>query len=227
MADKWPEAFTNGEQTPLSNGGSYRALTASPSPSPSPQSSPLKGEEVGDGHRRARLPGLGWSAFSIAALLGLLAACASEGDVPALEQRAQALNQTIMCPVCPGESIDQSQHTLAGQMRAIVDEKLAAGWSEESIQEFFAERYGPSVLLEPSTRGFTALVWIIPPLGAIAAAAGLFFVLKTMRRSSPTGFGAATADLLSDAERDRYFSRIEAAVDESRPEEGATSEGAG
>ena len=158
--------------------------------------------------------------------MGLAIACSPQDDVPALEQRAQALNQTIMCPVCPGESIDQSQHTLAVQMRAIVDEKLAAGQSEESIQEFFVERYGPSVLLEPSTRGFTVLVWIIPPLGAIAAAAGLFFVLRTMRRSEQMASGPAKAEL-SDTERDRYFRTIEAAVDESHAEEPASSEGAG
>ena len=168
----------------------------------------------------------GWATYLLAALVGLAIACSSQNDVPELEQRAQKLNQTIMCPVCPGESIDQSQHTLAVQMRAIVDEKLAAGQSEASIQAFFVERYGPSVLLEPSTRGFTALVWIIPPLGAIAAAAGLFFVLRTMRRSAPMVPRPAKVEL-SDAERDRYFRTIEAAVDESRAEEPASSEEAG
>ena len=71
-----------------------------------------------------------------------------------MEQRSQALNKTIMCPVCPGESIDQSQVVLAVQMRGIVAEKLAAGWSDEQVREFFVERYGPSVLLEPQTRAY-------------------------------------------------------------------------
>ena len=75
----------------------------------------------------------GKTALTIAlwlALALLLAACAgAQADVPALERRAQGLNKTIRCPVGPGESIDQSQNALAAQMRGIVDEKLAAGWS--------------------------------------------------------------------------------------------------
>ena len=78
-------------------------------------------------------------------LAGLAAGCASRNAVPVGEQRAQGLNREIMCPVCPGESIDQSQHILAVQMRGIVDEKLAEGWNDEEIRDFFVERYGASV----------------------------------------------------------------------------------
>ena len=157
--------------------------------------------------------------FLLAVLVTLAPACATANDIPVQEQRAQSLNREIMCPVCPGESIDQSQHVLAGQMRAIVDEKLAEGWSEEEIRGFFVERYGQSVLLEPSRQGFTILVWIIPPLGGVAALAGLFLVLRSMRR--PRGPGPSRQDGLSDDERSRYFERVEAALGESSTREGA------
>ncbi len=126
-----------------------------------------------------------------------------------------------MCPVCPGESLDQSQHVLASQMRAVVDEKLAEGRSDESIREFFVERYGPSVLMEPPGRGATALVWIVPPLGAVAAAAGLFLVLRSMRRAGPAAPNRSPANPLSDRERESYFRRIESAMaDPGRDERG-------
>ena len=159
-----------------------------------------------------------WGVCLLVALATLAAACATANDIPLEEQRAQGLNREIMCPVCPGESIDQSQHILAGQMRGIVDEKLAEGWSDEEIRGFFVERYGQSVLLEPSRQGFTILVWIIPPLGGVAALAGLFLVLRSMRR--PRGPGPSRPDGLSDDERSRYFERIEAALGESGRREG-------
>ena len=143
----------------------------------------------------------------------LLTGCALEEDVPLLERRAQQLNKAIMCPVCPGESIDQSQNPLAAQMRAIVAEKLEQGSTEQEIQQFFVERYGPSVLLEPARRGFTLMVWLLPPVVLFGAGVVLYFALRLMRRSPAAAVrGLADEDLLSDAERHDYFRRIEASL---------------
>ena len=161
-----------------------------------------------------------WSVCLVVVLASLTIGCASQSDVPIREQRAQGINREIMCPVCPGESIDESQHVLAGQMRAIVDEKLAEGWSDEEITGFFVERYGPSVLLEPERRGFTLLVWIIPPLGGAAALAVLFLVLRSMNRPRPRDPDQSRQDHLSDDERTRYFERIEATLGESGTRKG-------
>ena len=126
-----------------------------------------------------------------------------------MEQRSQALNRTIMCPVCPGESIDQSQVVLAVQMRGIVNDKLAAGWSDEQVREFFVERYGPSVLLEPPTKGISLAVWLVPPLG-VAAAIGVFVLaLRHMRRRPTASDGD---DEMSDDDLQPYYERIEASV---------------
>ena len=126
-----------------------------------------------------------------------------------MEQRSQALNRTIMCPVCPGESIDQSQVALAVQMRGIVNDKLAAGWSDEQVREFFVERYGPSVLLEPPTRGISLAVWLAPPIG-VAAAIGVFVLaLRHMRRRPTASDGD---DEMSDDDLQPYYERIEASV---------------
>ena len=118
-----------------------------------------------------------------------------------------------MCPVCPGESIDQSQNPLAVQMRAIVAEKMEQGWSEDRIKAFFVERYGPSVLLEPSRRGFTLLVWVLPLVGVLGAGLMLYLALRLMRRPRAIQlqeFGPSVH--LSEEERNEYFRRIEAAL---------------
>ena len=134
--------------------------------------------------------------------------------MPDLERRAQQINKSVMCPVCPGESIDQSQHPLAVQMRSAVDEKLGEGWSDAQVREFFVERYGPVVLMEPPTEGVHVMAWIVPPLGAVLALAVLYMVIRLMARprSRP-----AAADEMTGAERDEYVARVEAALEGDGP----------
>ena len=155
------------------------------------------------------------SAFAVflAAIMTFMFACASDEELPILEARAQEINKTVMCPVCPGESIDQSQHPRAKAMRGVVGEKLAEGSTNDEIRRFFVERYGQSVLLEPPREGLNLLVWVVPPLGVLAAALALYFVLRLAVRSSPRTDGTSNdVDNLSETERDDYFRRIEAAL---------------
>ena len=149
-------------------------------------------------------------AFALIAATAFGQACVTTTtpNVPDEERRASALNKAIMCPVCPGESIDQSQNPLAVQMRAIVDEKLAEGWSEQQIKDFFVERYGPSVLLEPPSEGFGITAWIVPPLAFALALASLYLTLRWMRRISEQG----DENGVEDEERMRYVRRLEEAT---------------
>jgi len=162
--------------------------------------------------------------FALVAIVGLvavvlvLAACSTSSELPELELRAQNINRVVMCPVCPGESIDQSQNPLALQMRGIVVEKLDQGWSNGDIYDFFVERYGPRVLLQPPTRGVNLAVWIVPLIGVIVGAAVLFFVMRLMVRSSVERPGETESEVvLTDEERERYFGRIEAALTADGP----------
>ena len=86
-------------------------------------------------------------------LVGIALGCAVGEGVPVLERRAQDIEKGIMCPVCPGESIDQSQHPLAVQMRGIVSEKVEEGWTGKQIEAFFVERYGPAYFWTRRERG--------------------------------------------------------------------------
>ena len=155
--------------------------------------------------------------FGAMILVVLVSGCVSYSEVPLLEKRTQDLNQELMCPVCPGESIDQSQNKLAAQMRAIVAEKVESGWSDQQVKDFFVERYGPSVLLAPLRRGFSSIVWILPPVGTACALGILFLVLRSLRRPK---FLVLDDDVsivsLSDDEKVRYFELIGATLREDR-----------
>ena len=155
-------------------------------------------------------------AVRLAAMLIVLTAvalaCSTQQDVPTVERLAQEVNKGVMCPVCPGESIDQSQHPLSVQMRGIVADKLDQGWTKGQINDFFVERYGPSVLLEPPREGFDLLAWLVPPAALAVAAAALYLAMRLMARSPAAVSDDAAAVVMSDVERAGYVGRVEAAL---------------
>jgi cytochrome c-type biogenesis protein CcmH len=99
------------------------------------------------------------------------------------DNRAADLNKTIMCPVCPSETIDQSQNILAVQMRSIVEEKVEQGWSDDQIKNFFIERYGASVVSTPPKSGVDLIAWIVPPAVLVITIIGLYIFLKSIKNS--------------------------------------------
>ena len=155
---------------------------------------------------------ISWLALTVIALAAV--ACTSTDEIPDMERRAQQINKAVMCPVCPGESIDQSQHPLAVQMRAAVDEKLGDGWSDAQVREFFVERYGPGVLLEPPAEGVHLMAWLVPPVGLVLALAALYLAVRLMTR--PRSRPEAAVDMTT-AERDEYVARVEAVLSGDAP----------
>jgi cytochrome c-type biogenesis protein CcmH len=146
--------------------------------------------------------------LAAAFFLVFASACSAGSEAPDVEQRAQDLNKTIMCPVCPGESIDQSQNPVAVQMRGIVMDRLRDGWTEQQIKDYFVESYENRVLMEPPRSGPNLLAWLVPPAAVAGAVAALALVLRFMRtRREPE-----PAPRLTDTERAGYFARIEAAA---------------
>ena len=109
----------------------------------------------------------------------------SGGEVGAYDEaEAQAIDRMLMCPVCPAQTIDQTEVPLAKQMRAQVRELLAGGATRREVLAWFSapERYGPGVLAEPPRSGFNLIAWIVPGVIVVAALAGGLLTLRAMRR---------------------------------------------
>ena len=81
---------------------------------------------------------------------------------PALEAKAQALMVTLRCLVCQGQSIADSDADMAGDMRALVRQRIAAGESPDSIRRWLIERYGDYVTYDPPLSAVTAPLWLAP-----------------------------------------------------------------
>jgi cytochrome c-type biogenesis protein CcmH len=116
--------------------------------------------------------------MSVLAMLLAALAPAVLGD-PAQEARAQALDREIRCVQCQNEPIAQSTADIAGDMRALVRERIAAGDSDAEIRAFFRDRYGDFVLFRPPWDARTWALWAAPIL---LFGVGLAAVTATRRR---------------------------------------------
>ena len=81
---------------------------------------------------------------------------------PAKEARAKALMEELRCLVCQGQSIADSDAELAGDMRALVRQRIEAGESPESIRKWLIERYGNWVTYDPPLDRLTWPLWALP-----------------------------------------------------------------
>ena len=79
-----------------------------------------------------------------------------------LEQRARKISADLRCLVCQNQSIDDSNATLAKDLRVLVREHLTAGESDEQIRAYLVARYGNFILLKPPFAWDTLLLWLSP-----------------------------------------------------------------
>ena len=127
-----------------------------------------------------------------------LAACARDAGPSAaqgqdVEAVAQGIDKSLMCPICPSETIDQSQTEIAEQMRRSVREQLAEGRSRDEVLQFFVERYGDDVLAAPPKSGFNLLAWLVPPLALLLGGGALALTLRAMRQAHRRSEAAPSA----------------------------------
>jgi cytochrome c-type biogenesis protein CcmH len=104
----------------------------------------------------------------------------SDDRVRTTDDRVHEIAAGLRCPVCQNLSVADSPSRLAGEMRAEIATKLAAGQTPEQIRAFFVDRYGEWVLLAPTKRGLNLLPWAVPVIGVIVGAA-LWFALVRRR----------------------------------------------
>lgn len=97
----------------------------------------------------------------------------------AQEAQAKALMETLRCIVCQGQSIADSDAELAGDMRAMVRTRIAAGEKPEAIRAWLVERYGQWVSYKPLVEPLTWPLWAAP---LVLLAVGAFLARGRFRR---------------------------------------------
>lgn len=114
-----------------------------------------------------------------ALLVALIAGSVPAAAAPTLEDQVDAIAGELMCLVCEGQTVAESNSPLAIQMRTQIRERLAAGESREQILAYFVSQFGESVLAAPPKRGAGLALWLAP---IVAFAVGLMVMARYLRR---------------------------------------------
>ena len=124
---------------------------------------------------------LGWGLALVALAVLLTYGSLDGGGSLSDAERAAAIARSLRCPQCAGESVAESNVSVAREIRADIARRVDAGQTGSEIRAAYAVLYGDSILLTPPSSGFGSLVWILPAIVGLTAAAGLGFAFRRWR----------------------------------------------
>jgi len=117
-----------------------------------------------------------------------------------------AIARQLYCPVCENIPLDVCPTQACEQWREEIRLRLAQGWSDEEIFQYFEDQYGARVLAEPPRTGLNWLVYIVPP---VAFLLGAYILLRALRSWRALAKQPVEANPLVIEEKDEYVSRLE------------------
>ena len=124
-----------------------------------------------------------WVLLAIVVIGAIAFAIAGNGSShPSAAKRADTIARAVRCPTCRGQSVAESAAPAAQAIRTEIRRRIDAGESRREIEAYLEGRYGSDILLTPPSGGVGGLVWIIPVVVIIGAAAGLGVALQRWSR---------------------------------------------
>lgn len=119
-----------------------------------------------------------WIGVACVGLSAFIFAAVDEGEPRTDADRAYAISKTIGCPVCSGQSVAESNATVAKNIRISIAKWIDEGRSDDFIRAELRALFGDDVDYTPSGDGVTSLVWILPIVLGAGALAGLVVVFR-------------------------------------------------
>jgi cytochrome c-type biogenesis protein CcmH len=146
---------------------------------------------------------IAWIACAVVVAVGLVIGATGDRGPQTNADRVNELSQRLLCPVCDGETVFDSQTAVSENIRDEIARLVADNRTDDEIVAQLRSSYGDGVVSVPPSSGLGSLVWSLPVIAAVAAAAGLTVAFRRWRRDAG---GAATDDdrsLVSSALADR------------------------
>lgn len=95
-------------------------------------------------------------------------------------ERITALARSLKCPVCAGESIDQSQAPVALTIREDIARLVAAGDTDTAIRARIEQTY-PGSQLVPPAEGANLVLWVLPVVVIVLGMGGVALAFRRWR----------------------------------------------
>lgn len=112
---------------------------------------------------------IGWLLVLIIVSAALVASVVADDGPATQSERAYEIKSTMLCPVCDGQNVLESNAPVAAAIRAQVDDLVAEGRSNSEIRAWMARQYGSDVNANPPRSGLGAIVWVLPVLVGVMA----------------------------------------------------------
>jgi cytochrome c-type biogenesis protein CcmH len=136
----------------------------------------------------------------------LWAGTAFAQDPTPSDNEVNRIAKQLFCPVCENTPLDVCPTQACAQWRALIREKLAAGWTDDQIKQYFVEQYGARVLSEPPRTGLNWLVYLVPPILFIV---GVVILVRTFKPSKASPASAEESPISPEPASDEYVARLE------------------
>lgn len=130
--------------------------------------------------RFSRLPVGLWLVVVAMAATMVTGSALAQGEQPT-DDEVNAVANGLYCPVCENIPLDVCPTQACIQWRDTIRDKLAQGWSEEQIHQYFVGQYGDRVLATPPATGLNWLIYLLPPAAFIVGAVILVGVVRSWR----------------------------------------------
>tara|TARA_B110000014_G_C19720445_1_gene376551 strand:+ start:46 stop:483 length:438 start_codon:yes stop_codon:yes gene_type:complete len=102
------------------------------------------------------------------------------------EKRARNISKNIRCMVCQNQSIDESNSSLAKDLRILIRNKIKEGSTDDDVYKYLTNRYGDFILLKPAFKTSTILLWLLPFVFLLIGIYILFFHNKNSKKQKIT-----------------------------------------
>jgi len=97
----------------------------------------------------------------------------SDSLADSIDDQVSEISNLLMCPICQGQTVGESNSQLAKDMRAIIRKKLEEGKSKKEIIAYFVDRYGETILGAPPAKGTNWILWLLPAFALLAGGVGI------------------------------------------------------
>jgi cytochrome c-type biogenesis protein CcmH len=129
------------------------------------------------------------------------------------DDQVNAIAKQLYCPVCENIPLDVCGTTACAQWRELIRQKLADGWSEQQIKDYFVQQYGARVLGTPPPKGINWLVYLVPPIAILAGIYVLYHAFRAWKRPIQSDLPQPSIpEPPADATQDEYIRRMEEEV---------------